>query len=242
MTISNYNQCIHRKQDYPVLQCLGRTCTGVIYRQEKILPTLHLSCVVLYRIPVMQLIRLLVRLQYLARRVLGTYTRSLTIIILSKAGRRPKPKPATGHTHVVFWVVRSYTLLVGTGGEAWFRERWYSERDTGTTQRKLTTTENDTCDKQKRKKTLVGFLFLLFQWAKRNEHSLRNKRPIMTQKCCSYSSNPGLSTFYNPVDESLRPNLRPEPRIWNVGLLSIFSSKKHSQKTNWSFLGVQTRR
>ncbi len=34
--------------DYPVLQCLGQTCTGVTYIQE-VLYILHLSCVVLDR-------------------------------------------------------------------------------------------------------------------------------------------------------------------------------------------------
>jgi len=38
--------------DYPVLQCLGQTCTGIVYIQE-VLYILHLSRVVLNRIPVM---------------------------------------------------------------------------------------------------------------------------------------------------------------------------------------------
>ena len=37
--------------DYPVLQCLGQTCTGIVYIQE-VLYILHLSRVVLDRIPV----------------------------------------------------------------------------------------------------------------------------------------------------------------------------------------------
>jgi hypothetical protein len=38
--------------DYSVLQCLGQTCTGIAYIQE-VLYILHLSRVVLDRIPVM---------------------------------------------------------------------------------------------------------------------------------------------------------------------------------------------
>jgi hypothetical protein len=40
--------------DYPVLQCLGQTCTstGIVYVQE-VLYIPHLSCVVLDRMPVM---------------------------------------------------------------------------------------------------------------------------------------------------------------------------------------------
>jgi hypothetical protein len=37
--------------DYPVLRCLGQTCTGATYIQE-VLYILHLSCVVLYWLPV----------------------------------------------------------------------------------------------------------------------------------------------------------------------------------------------
>jgi hypothetical protein len=36
--------------DYPVLQCLGQTCTGIVYIQE-VLYILHLSCVELDHIP-----------------------------------------------------------------------------------------------------------------------------------------------------------------------------------------------
>ncbi len=38
--------------NYPVLQCLGQTCTGIVYIQE-VLYILHLSRVVLDRTPVM---------------------------------------------------------------------------------------------------------------------------------------------------------------------------------------------
>jgi hypothetical protein len=38
--------------DYPVPQCLGQTCTSIIYIQE-VMYILHLSCAVLDCIPVM---------------------------------------------------------------------------------------------------------------------------------------------------------------------------------------------
>ncbi len=47
------NACIRfGPADYPVLQCLGQTCTGATYVQE-VLYILHLSCVMLDYIPVM---------------------------------------------------------------------------------------------------------------------------------------------------------------------------------------------
>jgi hypothetical protein len=42
----------NRPADYTVPQCLGQTCTGIIYIRE-VPYILHLSCVVLDRIPVM---------------------------------------------------------------------------------------------------------------------------------------------------------------------------------------------
>jgi hypothetical protein len=46
------HQAWGRPADYPVLECLGQTCTGIVYIQE-VLYILHLSRVVLNRIPVM---------------------------------------------------------------------------------------------------------------------------------------------------------------------------------------------
>ena len=42
----------NRPADYPVPQCLGQICTGIIYIRE-VPYILQLSCVVLDRIPVM---------------------------------------------------------------------------------------------------------------------------------------------------------------------------------------------
>ena len=35
--------------DYPVLQCIGQTCTGIVYNMQEVLYILHLSCVELNR-------------------------------------------------------------------------------------------------------------------------------------------------------------------------------------------------
>ncbi len=63
ITNSNMNQ-LHAgigfgPADYPVLQCLVQTCTGIAYIQE-VLYILHVSSVVLDYTPVMKWIRLLI--------------------------------------------------------------------------------------------------------------------------------------------------------------------------------------